>query len=177
MIVLSSFACMHAKSLQSCPALCKHMDCYLPGSSVHEISQARILEWVAVPSSRGPSQLRDATHIYSGMQLTSLVSSALENKFCTTSTTWEAPLFIYLMYVQLCPTLCDSVGYSPPGSSVHGIFQAKITGVGCQKTISGKTIFKTFHIIRIRISLYFENQESNKTFLQFLKHTPPPSKL
>ena len=114
------------------------------GSSVHGILQARILEWVAVPSSRGPSQLRNATHIYSGMQLTSLVSSALENKFCTTSTTWEAPLFIYLMYVQLCPTLCDSVGCSPPGSSVHGIFQAKITGVGCQKPFQGKQFLKLF---------------------------------
>ena len=135
-----------------------NMDCSLPGSFDHEISQARILEWVAVPSSRGLSQLRDATHNYSGMQLTSLMSSALVGRFCTTSTTWEAPLFIYLMYVQLCPALCDSVDYSPPGSSVHGIFQAKITGAGCQKTISGKTILKTLHIIRIRISLYFENQ-------------------
>ena len=176
---LSSFACIHARSLQSCPDLCKHMDCSLPGSSVHKICQARILEWVAVPSSRS-SQLRDATHIYSGMQLTSLVSPALVGRFCTTSTTWEAALFIYLMYVQLCPTLCDSVDCSPPGSSVHGIFQARITGVGCQKAISGKTIFKTLHIIRIRISLYFffislyfENQESNKTFLQFLKLPPP----
>ena len=35
------------------------MDCSLPGSSVHGISQARILEWVAVPSSRGSSQPSD----------------------------------------------------------------------------------------------------------------------
>ena len=41
---------MHAKSLQSCPTLCS-----LPGSSVHGISQARMLEWVAIPFSRGPS--------------------------------------------------------------------------------------------------------------------------
>ena len=33
---------------QSCPALCDPMDCSLPGSSVHEILQARILEWVAI---------------------------------------------------------------------------------------------------------------------------------
>ena len=39
------------------------MDCGPPGSSVHGILQARILEWVAVPSSRGSSQLRDQTHI------------------------------------------------------------------------------------------------------------------
>ena len=41
------------KSLQLCPALCDPMDCSPPGSSVHRILQARILEWVAVSSSRG----------------------------------------------------------------------------------------------------------------------------
>ena len=44
---------MHAKSLLSCPTLCDCMDCSPPGSSVHGILQARILEWVAMPSSRG----------------------------------------------------------------------------------------------------------------------------
>ena len=47
--------CMGAKSLQSCPTLCDPMDCSPPGSSVHGILQARILEWVAMPSSRGSS--------------------------------------------------------------------------------------------------------------------------
>ena len=46
-------ACMHPKLLQSCPTLCNPMDCSLPGSSVHGILQARIQEWVAMPSSRG----------------------------------------------------------------------------------------------------------------------------
>ena len=45
--------CVHAKSLQLCPTLCDAMDCSPPGSSVHGILQARILEWVAVPSSSG----------------------------------------------------------------------------------------------------------------------------
>ena len=38
-----------------CPTLCNPMDCSLPNSSVHGILQARILEWVAIPSSRGSS--------------------------------------------------------------------------------------------------------------------------
>ena len=38
---------------QSCPTLCDPMDCSPPGSSVHGILQARILEWGAMPSSRG----------------------------------------------------------------------------------------------------------------------------
>ena len=47
--------CVHAKSLQSCPTLCNPMDHSPPGSSVHGILQAKILEWVAMPSSRGSS--------------------------------------------------------------------------------------------------------------------------
>ena len=43
---------MCAKSLQSCLTLCHPMDCSLPGSSVHGILQARILEWVAYPPPR-----------------------------------------------------------------------------------------------------------------------------
>ena len=43
---------MQYKVSQLCPSLCDHMDCSLPGSSVHETLQARILEWLAVPFSR-----------------------------------------------------------------------------------------------------------------------------
>ena len=46
-----SNACMHGKLLQSCPTLCDPRDGSLPGSSVHRILQARILEWVAVSFS------------------------------------------------------------------------------------------------------------------------------
>ena len=42
--------------LQSCPTVCSSMDCSPPGSSLHEISQARIMEWVAMPSFRVSSQ-------------------------------------------------------------------------------------------------------------------------
>ena len=44
---------MHAKSLQSCPTLYDSVDCNPPGSSVYEIFQARILELIAIPFSRG----------------------------------------------------------------------------------------------------------------------------
>ena len=56
----------HDKSLQSCLTLCKPMACSLPGSSVHGILQARILEWVATPSSRASSWPRDQTRIFCG---------------------------------------------------------------------------------------------------------------
>ena len=49
-IISSKVVVVVAQSIQSCPALCDPMDCGPPGSSVCEILQARILEWVAMPS-------------------------------------------------------------------------------------------------------------------------------
>ena len=46
---------------QSCPTLCDPVDCSIPGSSVHGILQARILEWVTISFSRGTSRPRDQT--------------------------------------------------------------------------------------------------------------------
>ena len=47
--------CVHVKSLQSCLTLCNPMDCSPQASSVHEILQTRIREWIAMPSSRIPN--------------------------------------------------------------------------------------------------------------------------
>ena len=69
----------HAKSLQSCPALCDPMDCSPPSSSVRGIPQARILEWVSMPSSR------DLPH--PGIEHMSLSSPALAGGIFTTSAT------------------------------------------------------------------------------------------
>ena len=74
--------CVHAKSLQSSTALCNTMDYSLPGSSVHGILQARILERVAMPSSRGSSRPRDRTQV-------SCVSCP-GRQVLTTSAAWEA---------------------------------------------------------------------------------------
>ena len=62
---------------QLCLTLCDTMDCSLPGSSVHKILQARILEWVAIPFSKASSRPRDWPRLCS-----SLVSEqVLELKF------------------------------------------------------------------------------------------------
>ena len=50
---------------QLCLTLCNTVDCSLPGSSVHRILQARILQWVAIPFSRESSQPRDQTQVSS----------------------------------------------------------------------------------------------------------------
>ena len=63
LIVVLISLCMKVKVkvlvTQSCLTLCDLMDCHPPGSSVHGISQARILAWVAIPFSMGSSQPRD----------------------------------------------------------------------------------------------------------------------
>ena len=56
--------CMRAQAHSLCPTLCDPMDCSLPGSSVHVIFQARVLEWVAIFSSRGSSWPRDRTCVF-----------------------------------------------------------------------------------------------------------------
>ena len=48
---------------QLCPTLCDPVDCSPPGSSIHGILQARILEWVAISFSRGSSRPRDGTQV------------------------------------------------------------------------------------------------------------------
>ena len=55
--------CVCVLATQSCLTLCDPMNCNPSGSSVLGIIQARILGWVAIPFSRGFSQLRDGTHI------------------------------------------------------------------------------------------------------------------
>ena len=51
------------KKWKSCSTLCDPMDCGLPGTSLRGILQARILEWITIPSSRGSSQPRDPTQV------------------------------------------------------------------------------------------------------------------
>ena len=92
---LSTHACMHVcmyidrhictrMHAQSCQTLCNPVDYSQPGSSVHEISQARIMEWVAISYSRGLSQPRDLTRV-------SWVS-CLDRWIFYHCTTWEVPI-------------------------------------------------------------------------------------
>ena len=78
----------HAKLCQSCLNLCDPKDCSPPGSSVHGILEARMLEWAAMPSPRGPSQ--------PGIGPASLTSSALAGEFFTISATWGDLVWKYL---------------------------------------------------------------------------------
>ena len=78
------FACMSA---QSCPTLCDPVDYSPPGSSVCRISQARVLEWVAISYSRGSSL---------GIEPVSLAFLVLVGKFFTTELPGKPRVFIYV---------------------------------------------------------------------------------
>ena len=102
---------VHAKSLQSCLTLCNPMDYNLPGSSVHGILQARILEWVASPFYRGSSQHRKIFEPRSPtLQADSLPCASPAAK---------------LSCFKSCLTLCNPIDGSLPGSPVPGILQAR----------------------------------------------------
>ena len=61
---IKAFSCeSESEVAQSCPTLCDPMDCSPPGSSIHGILQARLLEWVAISFSRGSSQPRYRTQV------------------------------------------------------------------------------------------------------------------
>ena len=96
-LVLFWFIKAYGRCVCSVMSDCSLMDCDLPGSSVHGISQARILEWVAISSSRGSSWPRDWTHI-----------SYIAGEFLTRWTTGEACVNTY-MHLYLCWPIFTSI--------------------------------------------------------------------
>ena len=72
--------CVCLLGAQLYPAFCEPRDCSQPGSSVHVILQTRILEWIAIPFSRGFSQPRDQTWV-----------SCIASRFLTVWATIETP--------------------------------------------------------------------------------------
>ena len=89
----TELSCVHAKSLQLCLTYCDPMNCSLTGSCVCGILQARMLDSVAMPYSRGSSRPRGQIRIF--------MSPTLAGRFFTSRTTWKAPVYFIL--------LCNSV--------------------------------------------------------------------
>ena len=103
---------------QSYPTLSDPLDCNPPTSSVYGICQTRILEWVVISFSGGSSQPRDQIWV-----------SCISGRFFTNEpqgSPSDSPSESESEVAQSCPTLCDPMDCSPPGSSVHGILQARI---------------------------------------------------
>ena len=98
---------------QPCPILCDPVDCSSPGSSVHGILQARILEWVAIPFSRGSSWPRDRTRV-----------SCLAGCFFTIWATGKSGLDLCLFLTQSHPWSLPALiqPYWTPWASFHLLF-------------------------------------------------------
>ena len=68
-----------------------------------------------------------------------------------------------MLVIQSCPTLCNPMDCSPPGSSVHGILQVKSTGVGCHSLLQGifLTLGSNQGLPRCRQILYRLNHQGS----------------
>ena len=111
--------CMKVKSesevAQSCPTLSDPMDCSPPGSSIHGIFQARVLEWGATECIRVPV----SPHPCQRSLLLNVLFVFVLAIVCNCHSAPAAKL------LQSCPTLCNPIDGSPPGSPVPGILQAR----------------------------------------------------
>ena len=104
---------------QSCPTLCNPVDYRLPGSSIHVIFQARILEWVAISFSRGSSWPRDQTQISHivGRPFTAWATREVNSVSST-----------YNYVTQKATYPCIQTVYRPHTSSTSSLHTARGTG-------------------------------------------------
>ena len=111
---------------KSYPTLWDPMDCSLPGSSVHWISQARTLEWVAISSSRGSSPSRDQTCIS--------CISWIGRQILYHCATWEAPpTWCSILFLPILGLLSHRLCYSQSWAAeeVHPRTRYVASGNGC----------------------------------------------
>ena len=104
--LLVYYLCMCSCSVaQVCPTLCNPMACSQSGSSVQGIFQARVLEWVAISSSRGSSCSRDQTYVSC-----SSMSPVLAGRFFT-SVPLGKPVYMYILYIYIYIYICILYAY------------------------------------------------------------------
>ena len=100
--LFSMFASLLEVSVaQSCLTLCNPLDYNLQGSSVHGIFQARILEWIAIPFSRGSSRPRDWTSMscIAGRFFTIWATRKPLCLYCWPTNRFIIPFFLYSIYI------------------------------------------------------------------------------
>ena len=102
------------------------MDCSLPGSSVRRISQARSLEWVVISFSRVIFLTWESNPCLSHWQVDSLPLSPQGNPLYQDRSSLCLHMSAHCcLLAEPCPTLCGPMDCGLPGSSVHGISQAR----------------------------------------------------
>ena len=112
------------------------MDCSLLGSSVHGISQARILEWVAISFSRGSSWFRDQTHV-----------SCIAGRFFTILYHWgtKPPFFSILFFIVQFSSVAQSC--VTPRTAAHLAFMSITSSWSLLKPMSIKSVMPSNHFI------------------------------
>ena len=108
------YACKHAKWLQLCLTLCDHMDHSPTRSSVHGILQARILEWVTMPSSRGSSWPRDWTRV----SFVFCIGRWVLYHSCQLGSPWKIYLFWNRRILKVISPWYDKQKFGPVFSSI-----------------------------------------------------------
>ena len=105
--IFEEVVCVYSVA-QSCLTFCNCMYCSLPGSSVHGVFQARILEWVTIPFSRGSSQPRDRTLV------SCIAADFLRSE--PSGKPWRGCLHMCCaQLLQSCLTLCNPMACSLVG--------------------------------------------------------------
>ena len=136
-----------AKSLQSCPTLCDPIDGSPPGSPVPGILQARTLKWVAISFSNAwkwKVKVKSLSHVWLFATPWTSVYQAPPSMGFSRQEYWSGLPFPFPMHerksesevTQSCLTLSDPMDCSLPGSSIHGIFQARLLEWAARKLIS-----------------------------------------
>ena len=136
---------------QSCPTLCDPMDCSLPGSSVHGIFQARLLEGVAISFSSGSSQRRDRTRV-SHTASRRFTIWATRGEWLSKAPSWHLHFWLCWSYwYQIGPTTVHVRVLSHFSSAeslwLHGLSPTRLlcpqdypgnnNGVGCHALLQG----------------------------------------
>ena len=141
---------MHSCSIMS---NCNVTDCGPPGSSAYGNSQARILGWVAISSTMGPSPLRNRNCIScTGRWILYHAAKHLRAMMKRLQSIYH---HVLCSVAQSCPTLWDPMDCSPPGSSVPGSSPGKNTGVGCHFLSQCTVIYIVYCIFRSNTFLNF----------------------
>ena len=142
---------------QSCLTLCDSMDCSPPGSSVHGIFQARILEWVATPFSQGSSWPRDWTHV----SCVSCIAGRFFTHWATNPTHCvpfpksqltlllpRFPFHQYSYFVQVPDHLAKMLANLHNFFGYNGSNQSKKTNVLCDRLPTRKT-FSPYSLVEL----------------------------
>ena len=136
-ISLVNILCMHAQLLQLCLTLCNPMDCSLAGSSVYGILRARILKWVAMPSSRESFWPRDWT--------CSSCSSCIASRLFITEPPWKL-----WHKAHWCASVCAFVSSYPVNTMTNtDPLSSLLTIIITSNSINSQNMLRNYQVSEI----------------------------